>query len=924
MNINSLNNVQDFSVLKNNKTDNTATNPNSEFVKNQKEERQKQTLDAKTALANYTLPKRKMSFKGNLQQEEMSDEEFKKLKKQLNEKIKTLPENLQSETYYWMLTKNNINFAKIILFNEKFYKKIFMSSKVLTCPCYPPIENKTTPLAYRILDKISSNKELLNNDNFINNAGIFINLLNDEKQFIFLEKIMANSDLCKSKIFVENIHNLIGTVHKNEAVKLSEKIISDKNLYDNKKFMPYAGSILQHANNEYQIEMIVKILYNENLCNNENFLQNASYFLSSIDSYDKKVFANKILSDKNLYDNEKFMPYAGSILQHANNEYQIEMIAKILYNENLRNNEIFLKNIEHFISLVQNEKHLDMMHRILSDKNLQNIENRKKIVINNSQLYINGQFYNKEKILEKVDKFFNKNYLSLLIASSVFDNRTMDTLLRMRFEKAEEYLSSISSFNGDDIELLFQLSNSYSDKGEKFSEKEKIEFIDIIKEYKNFGIDFSMMKKMIHDNKINVDKLKSKLFEIVLTNCGLKKKEIFAILEDKSTSWNMKYMHLLPKQIEKNKKNNDNSLIDLLRVSNLGKFRVYIQDKKNKYGRANANTEKMFKENGMNYKAWLNQSKENNVKFVSKNKNEEQLQQIKEQVKEDMGTLMKTPVKVEIRKHFPYCVKDDKFIIPNKYKTKEKLYDFTVFILEKFGYMKKGEKVKENEIDPKSVYGRAINNRNNPNKKEMANRTLTIINLLNQRLENISKVNNIEIEKIMDITIKMWERNPQKDLFQGNYSTCCIGMGNGNGWAMPHYIMNTAFNMIEMVDNETGKVIGNALCYFVKDEYKAPAFIIDNIEINNNYKPSTEAGKKLRSKIKEYALNVAKDVTGRDDVNVYMSDNNNDLPFNDLERTRGTISFIGDIDYNKIYLDLYGGYIDKDIIQLSNLALLKL
>ena len=43
-------------------------------------------------------------------------------------------------------------------------------------------------------------------------------------------------------------------------------------------------------------------------------------------------------------------------------------------------------------------------------------------------------------------------------------------------------------------------------------------------------------------------------------------------------------------------------------------------------------------------------------------------------------------------------------------------------------------------------------------------------------------------------------------------------MGGGNGTAMPYYLMNTAFNMIELVDNESGKTIGNALCFFEKDK----------------------------------------------------------------------------------------------------------
>ena len=106
----------------------------------------------------------------------------------------------------------------------------------------------------------------------------------------------------------------------------------------------------------------------------------------------------------------------------------------------------------------------------------------------------------------------------------------------------------------------------------------------------------------------------------------------------------------------------------------------------------------------------------------------------------------------------------------------------------------------------------------------------------------------------------MWDRVPQKDIFQGNYSTCCIAMGGSNGSAMPHYIMDTAYNMIELVDNNSGRTVGNALCYFVKGENGKLAFIIDNVEIANSVKPSDEIGKEVREQITEYASRIAKEV----------------------------------------------------------------
>ena len=45
---------------------------------------------------------------------------------------------------------------------------------------------------------------------------------------------------------------------------------------------------------------------------------------------------------------------------------------------------------------------------------------------------------------------------------------------------------------------------------------------------------------------------------------------------------------------------------------------------------------------------------------------------------------------------------------------------------------------------------------------------------------------------------------------------------------------------------------------------------------------------------------------------IYMSNSFNDVPTEELEKSIQTISFIGDIDCDKIYMDLFGGWIKKD------------
>ena len=254
-----------------------------------------------------------------------------------------------------------------------------------------------------------------------------------------------------------------------------------------------------------------------------------------------------------------------------------------------------------------------------------------------------------------------------------------------------------------------------------------------------------------------------------------------------------------------------------------------------------------------------------------------------------------TPVKGFFDKQFSKYIQNGKFALPNEVTTsKTNLTELINNIIEQL----------------KPVWERAEKNKDNLQKQEAAQKTLTILSHLKTKLESLENMNDIPKEKSYDLTIKMWDRNPQKDLFQGNFSTCCIGMGECNGKAMPHYLMNTAFNMIEMVDNNSGKTIGNALCYFVQDRNRTPIFVVDNIEINNSQKPSAKTGIELRKKIFEYASNVAKSVTGKE-TDVIMSGSYNDVKLDGLKQHNIKLKFIGDIDGEEIYMDLFDGWTDE-------------
>ena len=482
-----------------------------------------------------------------------------------------------------------------------------------------------------------------------------------------------------------------------------------------------------------------------------------------------------------------------------------------------------------------------------------------------------------------------------MLLGGTLDKEAFNHLLRMRFDDVDDYIDIIDNFKPSDLDLLSMMKNAVNIDGKPFMPTQKVEFIDLLQAYKANSLDLTPIKQMTEAGQIDLGKLHINLFNQIMKNSGLSDAEIASIPKEKLTSWDTKYAHLLSKEIQENR---DIAFSDILRAGTLEPdFMKYIHDTGNVYGQANARTRAMFAESGLDYEKWIHPSKDAEMKFTVKDRNTERLAQIADQILEDIETLRLGPVKGFIDKQFPHCIKDGKFIIPTEVMgSKAKLNEFTENIIK--------------QLD--GVWKRAQGNATNPDPKraQTARGTLTILDHLNQRIKDVSAISEDKATKSLDWTIKMWDRVPQKDTFQGNYSTCCIGMGRGNGSAMPHYIMDTAYNMIELVDNNSGRTIGNALCYFVKGENGKLAFIIDNVEIANSAKPSNDVRKSLRAMLTDYASKIAENVTGSKDISVYLGPDYNDIPYKDLPKHVEEVTFLGDIDCDEIYMDAFGASAD--------------
>jgi len=178
----------------------------------------------------------------------------------------------------------------------------------------------------------------------------------------------------------------------------------------------------------------------------------------------------------------------------------------------------------------------------------------------------------------------------------------------------------------------------------------------------------------------------------------------------------------------------------------------------------------------------------------------------------------------------------------------------------------------------------------------------------NQQKEQISKKTFI---------VKLWDRNPKKDIFQGNETHCCIAIGvkeispeGGTTTLHPEtifqYLIDKGINVAEIIDSSTKDVVAQAWLFITLDEKGNPVLVADNFEVNNKYPIGSNINKKIRNAMFEFlkkyaqASNIKKIVLGKV--------NSNDVETNDLEIINlPSIQKLGGyFNYQKYYLETIG------------------
>lgn len=107
--------------------------------------------------------------------------------------------------------------------------------------------------------------------------------------------------------------------------------------------------------------------------------------------------------------------------------------------------------------------------------------------------------------------------------------------------------------------------------------------------------------------------------------------------------------------------------------------------------------------------------------------------------------------------------------------------------------------------------------------------------------------------------IQVWSRDPDMDLYLGNYTDCCIRIDSthmGSESTIADYMTDLGMQVVQVIDEKTDEPIVAAWLFVGQDERGNPALVIDNIEANTEY--SEKFKSQLQQQVKEFIREYAK------------------------------------------------------------------
>lgn len=456
----------------------------------------------------------------------------------------------------------------------------------------------------------------------------------------------------------------------------------------------------------------------------------------------------------------------------------------------------------------------------------------------------------------KVYDFFINNFTNLARLLKYVDPDIVNHLMDKRFEIFGKELEVVKNIPDEKMELMSKLLHCKSEKtGKDLSVKERYQVYEIVKFYSIGNFSDEYLKNIIQKGIVNVDKLKESLSEEIYKQAGAD----LSICNPEDIKFNKDYLYLIlePSALEHITANQIEE--ETLRISKM-------------------------------------------ISNIRKDKEELKVQ------KEEISEFINSPEVIGLLpEKFINCAKEvlEMFSNIEKYSNKEILDKYMELMFMALDIYSAKTKI---HALIKAVatgnFNKYINDKNN------------IYGQANSKTEEIFKekglnfaqwlktdIENLEFELASNnLTIKLWDRNPMEDLFIGNKTTCCTGIGKTNGAATPMYIMSNCWNVVQLLD-ENGEVVGMSRI-FVGENNGECSIMMDNIELNYNFIKNISEKEKvqIRDHFFKYIHQLAEKVIGKD-AKVYFYKGDKHVNTDDLQEYCSKFEFVGKNPESLIYVN---------------------
>ncbi|MGB9847738.1 MAG: HEAT repeat domain-containing protein [Minisyncoccia bacterium] len=526
---------------------------------------------------------------------------------------------------------------------------------------------------------------------------------------------------------------------------------------------------------------------------------------------------------------------------------------------------------------------------------------------------LNNQL-SEEKRTEDVDKFWLRNQYGLAILQS-FDLSLSTQLIRQNlksygFSRLEKLLATSSVILSDE-----EIKDNLKKITKKIKEIDGELFYRLIylcDAFKRLDLKDKLSKEtdlIIQNEKIDIKEVFDSLGKTLLLNfanrCGIKTE----ITKDNIKKWNLEYLAKLF-EAEKYFEEENRDLLKLIIKATfqeenfkdvlLGKYQGgYEADEREfleELERYTNKVKKEFQEKGIDFEKWFNYSDIKNFKvgaaIEAQTKGREMFfKELQETIVNLLGSYHEKKKGIlpeekakrlfnKVFKKYGVQFKQGEFYHPQKGKIE--LKDIEPILTD---FNKEIEEIFQEEADTKI--------------KEQIGTSLSHLQDLKARLPELSK----EREKRgYTFTIKIWDRNPGYDIFQGNYTSCCIAVENFNRAAILDYLVDAGMQIVEIKDETIDKTIAQTFIYFTEDSDHKINLVLDNVEINNDYIGlSDDIKKNLFQYVKDLALEVCPHTK-----RILLGTSYNDIKAEGLTLKNFTLKKIGGSPRETEYLDAFG------------------